>query len=93
MNTTKFATKITIKILVLMLISTIAWYLSNNPIISNELAMTQMENSNELYLMVEAYNRTKLIISVIHGCISAWLAGSAICDMYKFIIKENKGEN
>ena len=93
MNSTKFAVKLTIKISILIIISIIASIFFHSPVISNELALTQMENSNELYLAVEAYNRVKPIISVIYGCITALLAGTTICDIYKFITKENKGEN
>lgn len=93
MEAMKFAVKITTKIAAFIIISIIASFLLYSPVISNELALTQMENSNELYLAVEAYNKMRPIISVIYGCITALLAGTSICDIYKFITKENKGEN
>lgn len=92
MNPTKLTVKITTKIIILAIISMIVCTL-NSPIISNELAMTQMQNSNELYLMVETYNKVKPIISVIYGCIATLLVGTSICDTYKFISTQNKGEN
>ena len=94
MSATKFAVKITAKIIILIVISMVASVFLNSPIISNELALTQMENSNELYMLMETYKKVRPIISVIYGCITALLAGTAICDIYKFInTKENKGEN
>ena len=85
MSNTKFAVKITVKIIIFIVVSIIAFTFLNSPIISNELALTQMGNSNELYLMVETYNKIRPIISVIYSCITALLAWSAICDIYKFI--------
>ena len=94
MTTKKFIIKTTIKILVYAIISTIALSLLTNPIITNELALGQMENSNELYLLMETYNRLRPFISIIYGLITAWFAGTTIYDTYKFIkTKTNKGEN
>ena len=94
MSTKKFIIKTTIKVLIYAIISTIALSLLTNPIITNELAMGQMENSNELYLLMETYNKVKPFISIIYGLITALFAGTTICDTYKFIkTKINKGEN
>ena len=92
MSPTKFTVKIIVKIVIVAIVSMIICTL-NSPIITNELALTQMENSNKLYLIVEAYNRVQHIISVIYGCITTLLVGSTICDIYKFISTQNKGEN
>jgi hypothetical protein len=94
MNTTKFIIKVAIKILIYAIISTIALSLLTNPIINNELALGQMENSNELYLLMETYNKVRPFISIIYGLITAFFAGTVIHDTYKFIkTKTNKGEN
>jgi hypothetical protein len=58
------------------------------------MAMGQMENSNELYMVMEAYNIAKPIISIIYGCITTWFVGTTIYDIYKLITKEKtKHEN
>lgn len=94
MTTKKFIIRTTIKVLVFAIISTIAMTLITNPIITNELALGQMENSNELYLLMETYNKTKHFVSIIYGLITALFAGTTIYDTYKFIKnKYNKGEN
>lgn len=89
MNTTRFTVKITARIIIFITISIIVSVFLNSPIISNELALTQMENSNELYIMLETYNKIRPVISVIYGCIIALFAGATIYDIYKLI---NKGE-
>ena len=94
MTTKRFIIKTTIKIIIYAIISTVALSLLTNPIITNELAMGQMENSNELYLLMETYNKVRPFISIIYGLITAIFAGTTIFDTYKFIkTKKNKGEN
>ena len=94
MSTKTFIIKLTIKILIYAIISVIALSLLNTPIITNELALGQMENSNELYLLMETSNKLKPFIAVIYGFITGYFIGSIIYNIYKFIItKNNKGEN
>lgn len=94
MTTKKFIISTVVKVLIYAIISTIVLSLLTNPVINNELAMGQMENSNELYLLMETYNKVKHFISIIYGFITVLFAGTTICDTYKFIKnKHNKGEN
>jgi len=94
MNAKKFIIRIAIKVLVYAIISTITLNLLTNPIITNELALGQMQNSNELYLLMDTYNKVRPFISIIYGLITALFAGTIIHDIYKFIkTKTNKGEN
>lgn len=94
MTAKKFIIKTTVKILIYAIISTIALSLLTNPVITNELALGQMENSNELYLLMETYNKVRPFISIIYGLITALFVATTISDTYKFIkTKTNKGEN
>lgn len=94
MSTKKFIIKTTIKVIAYAIISTIALSLLTNPIINNELALGQMQNSNELYLLMETYNKVKPFISIIYGFVTAFFAATTICDIHIFIkTKTNKGEN
>lgn len=93
MTTKRFIIKTITKVLIYAIISTIALSLLTNPIITNELALGQMENSNELYLLMETYNQTRSFISIIYGFVTVLFAGTTIYDIYKFIkTKTNKGE-
>lgn len=88
MNTTKFTIKLITKIIIYAIISAIALtLLFASPVISNELAMTQMGNSNELYLLMENYNRIKHLVSIVYGLITTLFVGTTIYDTYKFINK------
>jgi hypothetical protein len=94
MTTKKFIVRTFVKIIIYAIISTIALSLLTSPIITNELALGQMENSNELYLLMETYNKVRPFISVIYGFVTVMFAATIIGDTYKFIkTKINKGEN
>ena len=94
MNTKKFITKTAIKVIIYAIISTIVLTLLNSPIISNNIALGQMQNDDSLFVLMETYNRVKPFISVIYGLITAVFACTTISDTYKFIkTKTNKGEN
>jgi len=94
MTTKKFIIKTAIKVIVYAILSTVALSLLTSPIITNDLALTQMENSNELYMLMDTYNKIRPFISTIYGLITCWFASTTIGDIYKFIkTKTNKGEN
>lgn len=91
MSTRKYVFKLVAKVFVFAIVSVITFnYLLTTPIISNALALEQMTNSNEMYVLVQAYDKVKPIILIVYSCITALLAGTAIYDTFKFI---NKGEN
>lgn len=94
MAITKFIIKTTTKIIAYTIISTIALSLFTSPIITNELALTQMDNNNELYILTETYNKIRTFISITYGLITCCFASATIYDIYHFIkTKTNKGEN
>lgn len=94
MTTKKFIIQTTIKVLVYAIISTVALNLLTSPIITNELALGQMQNSNELYVLMDTYNNVRPFITIIYGLITALFAVTTIHDTYRFIkTKKNKGEN
>lgn len=94
MSTKKFIIKTVIKVLIYAIISTIVLSLLNNPIISNNIALGQMQNDDALFVLMETYNKVSPFISIIYSCITALFVGTTVYDIYKFIkTKQNKGEN
>ena len=94
MTTKNFIFKTVVKIIIYTIFSTIALTLLDSPIISNELALGQMQNSDTLYLWMETYNRVRPYISIIYWAITAFFAWSIGSDTYTFYNnKYNKGEN
>lgn len=94
MSTNKYILKLITKIFIFAITSIVVFnYLLVNPVISNELALGQMANSNEMYVLAQTYDKAKSIILIVYSCVTALLAGTAIYDTYKFISNKNKGEN
>lgn len=93
MATKKYIIKTAIKVIAFIIISTIALTLLQSPIISNEVALGQMENSNETFILMDTYNKVTPIISIIYGCITVGFIGTTIYDIYKFIKTKTKEKN
>ena len=94
MSTKNFIFKTAVKIIIYAIFSTIVLTILDSPIISNELALGQMQNSDTSYLLMETYNKVRPFISIIYGLVTAFFAWTTIRDTYKFInTKTNKGEN
>lgn len=93
MTAKKFIIKTILKIVIYGIMSTIALtFLLENPIITNAIAMEQMKPSDELYLLMVMFIKSKQFISMVYGWLTAIFAGTVIYDIYNFI-KTNKGEN
>lgn len=63
-----------------------------NPVVTNEMAMGQMQNSNEMYILMETYNKIRPVFSLIYGGIIVWFTYGIGRDIYKFaktLTKEN----
>lgn len=90
MSTKKFIIKNIIKIIIFAIISTIAITLLRSPVISNEIALGQMENDNTLFMLMETYNEVKPFITVIYSCIAGVFIGTIGYDTHKFIKTKTK---
>ena len=85
MSTKKFIIKTVVKIIVFAIVSTVAMTLLQTPIISNEIALGQMENSNQLFLLMESYNKLRPLLAVIYSCIVLLFISTVGYDTYNFI--------
>lgn len=63
-------------------------------VISNELALTQMQHSNEMYILMDTYNKVRSIVSVAFAGVTLWFTSTIARDIYKFVkTLETKKEN
>lgn len=93
MSTKKFAIRTAIKSVVFVALSTIVLTLVRSPVITNNIALGQMENSDVLYMLWETYNKMRPVVNGIYSLIVIWFVGTVGYDVYKFIkqkIKEKK---
>lgn len=91
MSNKSFAIKMIINVVTLVILTVIMILVFQNTVITNDIALGQMSNSDEAYLLMEHYNRVRTSVSVGYSCISALIVGTTIYDIYKFM--KNKGEN
>lgn len=90
MSTKTFTTRIIVKAIILLAIAIIMCLVFRNTIITNDIALGQMSNSDEAYLLMEYYNRVRTTTSMASCSISAIIVGTIIYDIYKFT--KNEGE-
>lgn len=69
---------------------------SASPVISNSMALGQMQNSDEMYILMDTYNRVRPIVSVAFAGIILLFTGAIARDIFKLvktINTENEKEN
>ena len=91
MKNKSFIIKMLIYAAVLITITVIMFLVFEDTIITNDIALGQMSNSDEMYLLMEYYRRVRIGVSTTYGCISTFIIGAIIYNIYNFIRK--KGED
>lgn len=64
-------------------------------VISNSMALGQMQNSDEMYILMDTYNKIRPIASAAFAGVIIWFTCTIACDIYTFVKTklENKKEN
>lgn len=93
MSTKKFIIKTIAKLIVITILSVICITLIQSPVISNQVALGQMDNDDRLFILMEMYNKVRPVIDIVYGCIVGIIVGSIIYDIYKFIKFKYKNYN
>lgn len=96
MTLNKFITKLLVKGLIIVLLIFIMGSVlpSVGTLITNEMALTQMENSNDMFVLMNAYSTYQPVVSGILKFILVLVVATIGCDTYNFInFTENKKEN
>lgn len=93
MSTKRFIVKTVAKVIIFAIISIIIMTFLESPVISNQIALGQMENSNELFILMEFYNKVHPIISVTYSCIVILFIGTVGYDIYRFIKTKTEEKN
>ena len=91
----RFLKKTVVKIIVFAFIMVIvsAIFQAMAPVVTNEMAMTQMENSNEMFIMMETYNKLKPLVNTAYSLIVFVFICTIIKESYKFIRNINNDFN
>ena len=62
------------------------------PVINNDIAMTQMQNTDASLILMETYEKIKPLATLAKTLIIAWFSVTITHDTYKFV-KHNEKEN
>lgn len=87
MTTEKFVKKMIRKtvifVLLMIIVSTIVSHMA--PIVSNQIALGQMQNSDEAFVIMNSYNNLKSLSRFVYVGISLWFTGTLARDTCIFI--------
>lgn len=93
MTPTKFIIKTASKIIIFAFLMIVAAAImsSLSPVVSNEIALGQMQNSDEAFILMNTYNKVRPVISAVFTGITIWFTCTIVRDTYKFF--KNQKEN
>ena len=63
----------------------------NNTLFTIDISLGQMTNSDEVYMLMEYYNRIRNISLSVYGIVSTFLIWNTIKNIYIYV--KNRGEN
>lgn len=80
--TKKMIKKIVVFIFLMIIVTAIGQSIA--PTVSNELVLTQMQNSNEMFALMNTYNKIRPIVNLVYVLVVGWFAWTIGRDIYKF---------
>ena len=93
MSTKKFAIKILSRVVKFAALMIITLAIIENPILRNEVALGQMENSTPAFMLLGMYFSFQNIAKIVTGLIVLWFIWDIAREIYKFIISIYKEKN
>lgn len=80
----KFIRKILMKIVLIFILLTIAFSLIESPVLTNDMALMQMQISNESFMIWEIFNKIRPTVRIILCIVSGWMMYNVTMDIYKY---------
>jgi len=93
MSTKKFAIKILSRVVKFAALMIITLAIIENPILRNEVALGQMENSTSAFMLLGMYFSFQNIAKFVTGLIVLWFIWDIAREIYKFIKSIYKEKN
>lgn len=75
--------RIVIFVVIMLLVTALSSAMA--PIISNEVALGQMQHSNEMFVLMETYNKIKPLFTAAYAAITIWFVYTLGRDTYKLV--------
>lgn len=89
----KIISKIIINAIILIVVGIALSFVFDNAIIDNYIALGQMNNSDEVYLFMQYFNKAKNAAFTIYGIVTIIVLGKSIYNICEFIMNKNKNKN
>ena len=80
----KFIQKIIVKILFVIILLTVAFSLADSPVLTNDMALMQMQINSESFMIWEIFNKIRPIVRTILCIIGGWMMYNITMDIYKY---------
>lgn len=93
MKTKRFFTRLLTRLVMFAALMIVVLTLIKSPVLTNEIALWQMDNSNTAFMMLEMYFSIRNILIVIVWLVIFLYVCSIIRDSYKFIKSIYKEKN
>lgn len=78
----RFIIKTVVKVTIIAVIALIAYLITETPILTNQVAMGQMENSNEWFVTMQMYQKAADIAASVRNVLCSILIGTICYDGY-----------
>ena len=78
----KMIRKITVFVVLMIVLTAIGQSIS--PTITNNIALSQMQNSDASFTLINTYNKIRPIINLASGFIASYFIGNIYRDIYRF---------
>ena len=85
MRTKRFITKILTRLILFTALMIVVMAMVESPILTNEVALGQMENSSEAFMLMGMFFSFRNLVKVIVWLIALLFGATIIRDIYKFI--------
>ena len=93
MRNKRFITKILIRLILFTALMIVVMAMVESPILTNEVALGQMENSSEAFMLMGMLFSFRNLVKVIVWLIALLFGATIIRDIYKFIKSIYKEKN
>ncbi len=93
MSTKRFVTKILTRLILFAALMIVVMTMVESPILTNEVALGQMENSSEAFMLMGMFFSFRNLLKVIVWLIALLFGATIIRDIHKFIKSIYKEKN
>ena len=93
MRTKLFVTKILTRLILFAALMIVVMAMVESPILTNEIALGQMENSSEAFMLMGMFFSFRNLVKAVIGLVALLFGVTIIRDIYKFIKSIYKEKN